>query len=200
MRDLITIVLLFVGSFLVAALLTKRSERGGKSTPLPTKGSRVLLRCNGEAYLCRFLSARTESWQLSAPKKKGIRVPLHVGDSLIIEVGTPFGVAKCEAKLVDRDADRDTIHCSKPSLRSIEERRGSERSLGPIPSNLNGIKATVLDVSETGARVTSLADISVGDAVTLELHGTIRRGWALSVVPALSGTPGDAEVRISLCG
>jgi hypothetical protein len=191
--------ILFAGSMGVAYLAT--SLKRGRSLCLDIhEGHSVRVLMPGGAYRCRFVRQDRNGLVLSAPMEQDRFVPVHAGESVMVQAPQGDSLLCFRSDILGRDGTLHEFTVAKPSTIKRIERRGEKRdkSYAGSKAKLNGVSADMMDLSTMGAKVVTPAIVIAGDAVTLELPmglGSVE-GWALAARPAAFEGKPAREVRI----
>lgn len=159
----------------------------------PPLNAKIRLRTGSAVYRCRYLGETSQGWTVSAPLQRDAYVPLEVGQSVAGEATTEDGVALFSSVIRARRSDPVTgaiLVLAKPqNLRLLNRRRGGlRRDTSLVEAQLNGDPATILDLSDGGARTRSARAPEVGSFVEFAPSGhPTRRARVLAVESGVGG-------------
>lgn len=161
---------LFTISLAVSYLAT-RWAMNRKRVKAPVENAKLRVRAAAGVYRARFLGEVECGWRMSAPLCRDSYVPLRVGEELTIEAMAEEGVTLFHTVVIDRDAVDHTFTIRRPSQTFFSDRR-SESRRGDVAGHagmIEGLEASLINVSSQGACLASDARVRPGDCVEVSL-------------------------------
>lgn len=186
MENLVSLILFFGTGFAVAlgaAWLFIRITLYLRTRLDPSIGDTLRVRAASGMYRSRLLGLGRSSWTLSAPLQRDAFVPIRIGEELVIESASRQGALLFRSQVVARDPETHSLHIQRPERIHLVERRGHRRfpELEGAAVQLEGESATLMDISEGGARLHTSTKAHRGDRVRLDLpSGDSVFAWVLS--------------------
>lgn len=176
----------FGASLFVAYWITKRQDLSPE-WPKIERGDKVTMKSRTGSYLVSVIESQEDRMVVDAPVSKGHTVAIREGEIVRLEIALEDQYLWCRAEVVARDIVPKSLTIKLPKTFSLADRREFRRSVcdPPIPTELNGSPALLMDFSEQGARVVSRCDLAAGDTVYIRLPGCPdpRIGFVLDVIP-----------------
>ncbi|HEY3781988.1 MAG TPA: flagellar brake protein [Fimbriimonadaceae bacterium] len=141
-------------------------------------------------YRSKFLGDNASGWIISAPLSRDAYVPLRVGEKITVVGPTEHGLKHFQTEVLLRDSDTHELTIKIPDRMSNVERRQSfrvDKFLSPS-ALVEGQPATLLDLSEGGARVVLHDPLKRGERTAIELLGADKMyAWVVDSSPANPG-------------
>lgn len=106
--------LAFCISMLVGSLISGLIRHYRRVPVPPEIGALLRVRAEGSIYRSRFLGVTPEGWKFAAPLQRDSFVPLHVGETLIVEATDGKRVTLFRSVLVDRKTEDGTMTAKVP--------------------------------------------------------------------------------------
>jgi hypothetical protein len=185
MANLVSILLFYglggVAAFSIAWLFTKLTELS-RNRLEPAVGSILRLRATSGVYRSQLMSVGSV-WTISAPLQRDHHVPLRVGENLHVEAASKHGAILGRSLIVARQSDPHVLVLKRPEKLHLVERRQRKRwpEWQGAEVSLDGQSATLMNLSEGGARVQTSMRTYKGDRLRLDMPwGQEVHGWVLS--------------------
>lgn len=157
-------------SFAVASSYAYFAFRKRRFNSSPLSGGTLRLRTPSGVYRARFLRTTSEGWVFSAPLKRDAYVPLRPGESVTAECPTENGVLLFRSHVVSRDAETHEFTIEKPKATHARERRSGKRArVSNVAVDIDSIQASLVDISEGGARAVVARRFANGERVAVKL-------------------------------
>jgi c-di-GMP-binding flagellar brake protein YcgR len=171
-------------SYLITSIRVKRKN----AAPLPN--TTLQIRTGSGLYRSKFIGDNASGWVISAPLSRDAYVPLRVGEAITVLGPTESGLKHFHTEILLRDSETHELTIKIPEKMSTVERRQSFRVDKFLTPNavVEGQPATLLDLSEGGARVVIREQIKRGERTALELPGNDKMfAWVVDSSPANPG-------------
>lgn len=163
-------------------------------------GSKARIFAPGGAYRCHVESISKDGITVTSPLQQNHYVPLRVGAAVTIQVPVQDAVMTFRSVVVDRHPEGHWLRLSLPDALRESNRRNErrERMLGDEPAEVNGCPATLLDISEGGARLFVADPVKAGDPVVVCVmaDGLEIDAWTLDSVAASREGRRGREIRV----
>lgn len=184
--------LVFAVSVGASYALTNLRLRKSISPPLPD--ATLQIRSGGALYRAKFVRNSASGWVIGAPLSRDAYVPLRVGEQVSVWAPTNDGLRSFETEILERDATTHEFTLAIPHRAGKVERRQSPRirTFADPSVQFEGQRATLIDLSENGARVFAPCVVKKGERVRIDLSGNPAYGWILESNPKAQG----CEVRL----
>jgi hypothetical protein len=152
------------------------------SLPKPLEGGVIQVRSGNSMYRSRFVRSAPNGWVIHAPLSRDSYVPLRVGEALTVVMPTDAGLRQFETEILLRDSATHELTVSPPHRMTVVERRQSNRikRFEDSAASIEGRAATLIDLSEGGARLETSEPLLRGERAVLDLPSRGRVfGWVL---------------------
>lgn len=163
---------------------------------LPFRKSRHLKLCeNGllristgyTTYRTRVIAETPRGWLIASPLQRDAYVPLHINESLLIQAPQQGGIIRFRSIIIARHAETHYLEIAKPESWQKVDRRNALRTsefLG-LEIQVEGRSATLVDLSEHGAKVVADGCLARGERVLLQAPWSKApaAAWVLDVHP-----------------
>lgn len=171
---------LWTASVGIAFLLTKRR----RVDPIFLPNAFWKLQTPQGTMRARFVGESRQGYRIEAPMAKGSFVPLRPGDAVYVEAPGIGSAMTFKTQIVGRDTQDHTLTLRLVANPITHNRRDDARLKGEETIMVNGVPSQLVDLSSSGAKVVTVADLAPGDLVRLARKGDESRlGWVLEVLP-----------------
>ncbi|MCH7945469.1 MAG: flagellar brake protein [Armatimonadetes bacterium] len=198
-RLIATVVLLFGGSMLIAYCITWYVSSRGHRVEL-TPNCPVRLIGSGGSYRCHYLRTEGTTLVFSSPLQADRYVPLRPGEKVLVHAPGDGHFLAFRSEFIRRYSEIHEIHLLAPSYVRRVDRRSEDRSKGNTGDDvmLNGVMASIVDLSANGACVLASRFPKPGERVFLTLPSAESHalGWVLEAMPTPFGRGLGYRVRI----
>ncbi|MDI9639887.1 flagellar brake domain-containing protein [Kamptonema cortianum] len=186
-----------LGAYVVTSAIRKQTSK----SPLH-EGDNVRLLIPGGTCRSWVTALTAKGIVIAAPTHRGEITPLRPGDKVYVQASRADGMVSFQSSVTHRDANRQELTLAYPNrVRKIDRRSEPRETIteGAIVT-VDGESGVLLNLSSSGARVVTLADIQAGDTVRIQLPESDEpvEGWALECQPAALGTSMATDIRVRL--
>ena len=197
---LATLGIVVAGSYLVTrAVMLSRPSPSKVAIP---NGAKLKLLTPSGAYRCHVEKTDKTGIVTSAPLFRDSYVPLRIGEKVVVQVALQDRLLTFHTSVLSRDGVYHRVTLAHPKAFRWTERRSEVRTRLPRHSDamVNGVAASLVDVSPTGVRIHTLALMNAGDFVEIAVpsSGSTLAGWVLGSSPVAIGNRMGRELRIRL--
>lgn len=184
---------LWVTSVAIAYLGTRLLRRRTPKVPPFMVDASWKLRTQEGVLRVRYLGRTARGYQITAPLSMNSHVALRPGDRVHVEAPGAGVSITFRSYIIGRDLDSHTLIVQETEDFVIRNHRDDPRirfSEGE-PAKLNGQPSVLMDLSQSGAKLRTRAQVSTGDWVRLDLPDQEEQfACVLEVLPdTLDGRP-----------
>lgn len=119
----------------------------------------------------RFMGVCEAGYEVSAPMALDAHVALRPGDSVYVEAPGKNAAVLFKSYVIGRNAERHTLIIQPTTDFKVRNRRDEPRAKWEdgLSARMNGESAVVINLSSSGAKVKTRAEVSAGDWVKVDL-------------------------------
>ncbi len=168
--------------------------------PAIPEGTSIRLVGPSGAYRSTLVMVDHNGIVLTSPMHRNSHVPLRVGDSLMVQVPLASGVLTFRSTVTERDAKTHQFTLETPVASKLIERRteGRDKRFEGTGVVVNGVSATLVDLSAGGAKLVTSEFVKAGEVVRVQLPSGmgVVMGWALESTATAQGHLAARELRV----
>jgi c-di-GMP-binding flagellar brake protein YcgR len=158
MQAILTLTAIFSAVFVLSygissvVIFFKKNNKEDGHKPLPN--AKVRLKTNSAMYRSRLIEVSEAGWVFAAPMQRDSYIPIPIGEEMICEVMARGGVLLFSSSVIARRSVEGSIVVATPKKTQLKNRRDQTRRVDlPLDVTVGGHEATVINLSEGGAKV-----------------------------------------------